>query len=92
MKSQGVFGGAYRPMYSLTPHQAAAYCWSRCWWCGRAFHLEELMNRHTYTYGILEGIGVCIGVPAKRGKTQKHSGGHSRQQEKAGNCYLWSAA
>ena len=22
----------------------------------------KLKNRHTYTYGILEGIGVCIGV------------------------------
>ena len=32
------------------------------------FHLEHI-NRHTYTYGILEGIGVCIGVPAKRGHT-----------------------
>ena len=22
------------------------------------------INRHTYAYGIWEGIGVCIGVPA----------------------------
>ena len=30
----------------------------------------QYINRHTYTYGILEGIGVCIGVPAKRGQPQ----------------------
>ena len=36
-----------------------------------------LINRHTYTYEILEGIGVCMGVPAKRGQTQKHSGGRN---------------
>ena len=35
---------------------------------------------------MLEGIGVCIGVPAKRGQTQKHNGGHS--QGRAVNCYL----
>ena len=30
----------------------------------------HFLNRHTYTYGIFEGIGVCMGVPAKRGQTQ----------------------
>ena len=39
-----------------------------------------LINRHTYTYGILEGLGVCIGVPAKRGHTQEHNGGHSQKR------------
>ena len=29
-----------------------------------------LINRHTYAYGIWEGIGVCIGVPAKRRRSQ----------------------
>ena len=46
---------------------------------------EELINRHTYTYGIWEGIGVCIGVPAKRGNSEHN--GHS--QKRAVNCYLW---
>ena len=36
--------------------------------------MGKLINRHTYTYGILEGIGVCIGVPAKRGQTQNTTG------------------
>ena len=31
---------------------------------------HDLINRHTYTYGIWEGIGVCIGVPAKRGNSE----------------------
>ena len=31
---------------------------------------KYLINRPTYTLGILEGIGVCIEVPAKRGQTQ----------------------
>ena len=29
---------------------------------------DPLINRHTYACGIWEGIGVCIGVPAKRGQ------------------------
>ena len=43
----------------------------------RDVNISDLINRHTYTYGTLEGIGVCIGVPAKRGQTQKRNGGHS---------------
>ena len=49
-----------------------------------------LINRHTYTYGILEGIGVCVGVPAKRGQTQNTTG--TAPPQKAVNCYLRSAA
>ena len=43
-----------------------------------------LINRHTYTDGIWEGIGVCIGVPAKRGNSEHN--GHS--QKRAVNCYF----
>ena len=50
--------------------------------------MNNRINRHTYT-GILEGIGVCIGVPAKRGQTQNTTVG---KPKKAVNCYLWSAA
>ena len=50
---------------------------------------DELINRHTYTYGILEGIGVCVGVPAKRGQTQDTNG--RAQPKKAVNGYLSSA-
>ena len=39
---------------------------------------KELINRHTYAYGIWEGIGVCIGVPAKRGNSEHN--GHSQKR------------
>jgi len=41
---------------------------------GHGVRNHVLTNRHAYTYGILEGIGVCIGVPAKRGQTQNTTG------------------
>ena len=44
-----------------------------------------LTNRHTYTYGIWEGIGVCIGVPAKRGQLRTQR----TQPKQAVNCHLW---
>ena len=33
----------------------------------------ELINRHTYIYGILEGIGVCIGGTCKAGPNSGHN-------------------
>ena len=54
--------------------------------------IVERINRHTYTWGILEGIGVCIGVPAKRGQTQNTTVGTVKGVDFIIIiicCYLW---
>ena len=44
-----------------------------------------LINRHTYAYGIWYGIGVCIGVPAKRGNSE-HIGHTAKKKQKTHAC------
>ena len=65
-----------RPNFQLSPRQPQPAAESN----------KVLINRHTYAYGIWEGIGVCIGVPAKRGNSEHN--GHSPKSNRVTGCNL----